>query len=248
MEGEWIILGLNIHMTWFQEGLQAAKDYLFPVFCLSCNTEGVWVCTACMKMLEIKPQLYCPQCHVSTHMGSVCATCVHSSMLTQHVALLKYVEVGLVGKLIHVFKYQYAEEVLGVIGECIQTFVTKHTELFQDIDIVVPVPLYKKRFAERGFNQSASIASVLGNVLQKPIDEKMLIRTRHTPHQAKLDREGRLKNVQDAFVVNHSLETVGKHILLVDDVYTTGATMQACAKAFKDAGALRVSGCTFARG
>lgn len=235
-------------MTWLQEGIETAKEYLFPVFCLSCNTEGVWVCESCMKLIEVDPQFFCPVCHASTEKGVVCQACASISALAQHIALIKYVEVGLIGKLIHVFKYQYAEEVLGVIEERVQTFVSTHSELFQDIDLLVPVPLHKKRFAERGFNQAASIASVFGNVLQKPLGEKMLIRTRHTPHQAKLDREGRMKNVEDAFVVTDSLDTRGKRILLVDDVYTTGATMQACAKAFKDAGALRVSGCTFARG
>ncbi len=229
-------------------GIQTAKDYLFPVFCLSCSEEGVWICNACKQFLRVEAQLFCPVCHAKTEKGEPCHTCQSSALLTQHIAMMKYIEDALVGKMIHVFKYQHAEEVMKVITDIIFVFVSQYSELYQDIDVILPVPLHKKRYAERGFNQATYIARALSDVLEKPLLEHALIRSRHTPHQAKLDRTERLKNVEGAFVLADVAQVAGKRILLVDDVYTTGATMQACAQVLLGAGAIVVSGCTFARG
>ena len=228
--------------------IQTAKDYIFPVFCLSCEAEGAWVCEKCVSFLQIEPQLFCPVCHDKSTRGEPCYECGASSALFQHVAMTKYVEDALIGKLIHVFKYQYAEEVMIVIREIISDFISCNGEIFQHINLIIPVPLHKKRYAERGFNQAAYIAETLSKALSIPYEDSALIRSRHTPHQAKLDRAGRIKNVENVFVLSPLADVNGKHILLVDDVYTTGATMQACAAALKDAGARSVSGCTLARG
>lgn len=223
-------------------------DRLFPVFCLSCEEEGEWVCDLCRRFLQITPQLFCPVCHVGAERGTVCAECDGSSELSSHIAMMKYVEDALVGKLLHVFKYQYAEDVSGVLHEIVQTFVRDQKSAFTDIDLIVPVPLHKKRFAERGFNQAASIANMLAEELDLPVTSTALVRSRHTPHQAQLKREERFKNVDRAFAFSEYVSVAEKRILLVDDVYTTGATMQACAEVLKQAGARDVRGYSFARG
>lgn len=235
-------------MAYLKTSYKTVKDYLFPVFCLSCEEEGEWVCDLCRRFLQISPQLFCPVCHVESKRGMVCTECVGSSELSSHIAMMKYVEDALVGKLLHVFKYQYAEDVSGVLHEIVQTFIQDQSGTFTDIDLIVPVPLHKKRFAERGFNQAASIANMLAIELDTPIASTMLIRSRHTPHQAQLKREERFKNVAQAFSLSKGASVEEKRILLVDDVYTTGATMQACAEVLKQAGARDVRGCSFARG
>jgi len=116
------------------------------------------------------------------------------------------------------------------------------------MDMIIPVPLHKKRYAERGFNQATLLARELKKVIQVPVKTKRLARAKNTPHQARLNREGRLKNVENAFRILSPEKIQGKQILLVDDVYTTGATMQTCAEVLLEAGAKDVYGWTLARG
>ncbi len=227
---------------------KTVKDYLFPVFCLSCNEERAWVCERCMPLLEVHPQLFCPACHEKTEQGETCARCHAVSALMQHVAMMKYVDDALVGKLVHVFKYQYAEEIMIVIKDVMVHFVQANPEFFQNVDTIIPVPLHKKRFAERGFNQASHIAKALSDILHIPMVDNVLIRSRYTPHQAHLDRDERKKNVEEAFHMTGGIEIVGQNILLVDDVYTTGATMQACALALGSASVKGITGFSLARG
>lgn len=227
---------------------KTVKEYLFPVFCLSCDAEGKWVCDSCMQYVQVNIQQFCPRCHKKTERGEACNACHTSSTLLQHIAVLPYEEAALIGKLIHVFKYQYAEEVRQVIDTIIVDFVSQHPNIFAHIDSIIPIPLHKKRFAERGFNQATYIANALSQVLHIPSQGGALVRLRNTPHQARLDRAERMKNVTNAFYVKEPADIGGMHIVLVDDVYTTGATMQSAAHMLLDAGAASVSGCTLARG
>jgi competence protein ComFC len=223
-------------------------NYLFPVFCLACDEEGEWVCDECFRFLQPLVQLFCPICHASTSCGEVCNKCTGKSYLTGHIAALKYKEDALIGKIIHILKYNYAEDVMSVIRRILHEFIKINKDYFYKIDIIIPVPLHKKRYAERGFNQAEYIARVLSDELSISMKNNILTRSLNTPHQAKLDRGGRLKNVEGAFSFTKFESIKEKHILLVDDVFTTGATMQACANILQKNGASAVSACTLARG
>lgn len=108
------------------------------------------------------------------------------------------------------------------------------TGFFDSIDVIVPVPLHKKRLRKRGFNQSEYICRGLSEVLNIPIDTTHLTKKKATKHQSQSSYEERLTAVKDAFEVNHPEEWYGKTILLVDDIITTGATMRAAMEALKD--------------
>ncbi len=119
---------------------------------------------------------------------------------------------------------------------------------FQDADLIVPTPLSKKRFLERGFNQAAVLAKILSNETKLKLDEQSLIRKIHTPmHRAGMDTKARELTVKNAFEVTRPNLIKGKNILLIDDVFTSGATASACAKVLKKAGAERVYVLTLAR-
>jgi ComF family protein len=107
--------------------------------------------------------------------------------------------------------------------------------------LVVPVPLHRDRLAERGFNQSALLAGRLAWHCRAPFAARALIRLRDTPRQANLDRATRLANVTGAFVVRRRDMVQGRSVLLVDDVRTTGATIQDCTRALLEAGARTIA-------
>jgi len=113
--------------------------------------------------------------------------------------------------------------------------------------LVVPVPLHPMRLAERGFNQSALLARHACAHLGGDFSPRALVRVRDTGRQASLDRAGRLRNVDDAFLARRPERVEGRRVLLVDDVTTTGATLRACAQALRNAGALEVASAVVAR-
>lgn len=105
------------------------------------------------------------------------------------------------------------------------------------VDVVVPVPLHPRRLAERGYNQAALLARPVTRALGARSAPRALVRHRDTPRQAQLDRAERLVNVRQAFAVTHRASIRGARVLLVDDVRTTGATLEACTTALEAAGA-----------
>jgi len=141
--------------------------------------------------------------------------------------------------LIHRLKYSISPH----IGEYLAGYLVKAFSEFkeaQDIDYVIPVPLYWLRQLKRGYNQSEILSSVFARRIGKKCLTNILIRRKPTPHQARLTRNKRLENTKDVFTVRSAYLISGKNILLIDDVMTTGATFNGCASALIKAGALSV--------
>ena len=135
---------------------------------------------------------------------------------------------GIVQKLIHQFKYKGDTKTGRYLGELLGGDLKK-SSLFSDIDLIVPVPLHQKKLHKRGYNQSEIIAEGLGKAMQLPLDTSSFIRLEHTETQTKKERYTRWENVKNKFGVINPKKLEGKHILLVDDVLTTGATLESCA-------------------
>ena len=225
--------------------IKQIKDYIFPIYCLDCNKEGDWLCEDCYKKLDLSGRFFCPVCHLPTEYGECCANCLEQSFLDKEIAILKYSEQEIIGKIIHNLKYNYAEDLEDLIKKIIIEFCQKNSNLFTEATEIVLVPLHKKRYAERGFNQAEIIAESLAEILSLPIN-KNLKRIRYTKQQAKLNKKERAENINEAFALLG--KNISSTIILVDDVFTTGSTMQACAKVLKEKGVKKVIGFTLARG
>lgn len=131
-------------------------------------------------------------------------------------------------QIIHFIKYKGIKELGFECGKRLGNSLAE-TKNFQDVDVIVPVPLHPKKLNQRGYNQSEWIARGIAETLQKPVQTNNLYRKRFTSTQTKKTRLERWQNVEGIFDVNNPESFMGKHILLVDDVATTGATLEACA-------------------
>lgn len=145
-----------------------------------------------------------------------------------------------VQRLIHQLKYKGRKDVGVWLGEEYGLDLL-HSPFFRDIDLIIPVPLHKKKYMKRGYNQSDQFASGLSRSLNIPVDNKALIRTRASSTQTRKGRYERWKNVEDIFSLVVPEKVDGKHILLVDDVITTGATLESCIIALRSRADVRVS-------
>jgi len=148
-------------------------------------------------------------------------------------------------RLVHALKYQDRLEVAGLLG---RLMARAGKRLLEQADLIVPVPLYRGRLWARRYNQSALLAAEIGALTGVPVITDALRRTRPTRAQVGLNIRERRRNVRDAFALDggRELPVMGKRVVLVDDVITTGATAEACAEALLDAGASEVDVLAFA--
>jgi len=211
------------------------KDLLFPKFCLGCNKEGVFLCQDCRHLLDILEVDFSEK----------------NKSLDGLYFALSYKENKLCQKLIHNFKYPpYLKSLAPVMADIlIEHFIKtgKNTNEIWENSVLIPIPLYPKKLAERGYNQSEELAKELSPILKVPVLADVLIKTKDTKSQIGLSKAEREKNLLDAFLTKNPEKLRGKKIFLVDDVYTTGSTMQECAKVLKESGIKFVSGITIAR-
>ena len=229
--------------------LKECIDLLFPRNCLGCGREETWLCTQCASLIQEYDNELCPICRmVKTRSGIVCSACIPSSSLASVWIMASYKQ-ETVQELVHALKYQGARSMMREVHMLVLRLL-KTFDMPTDSEktVITAIPLHSSRFRERGFNQAALLAQSVGACLDAPIAPDILKRTRNTPPQAQLSKTDRLKNLQEAFIVNNPLAIRGKHVMLVDDVATTCTTMLAAADVLRHHGALSVHGIALARG
>lgn len=222
-------------------------NLLFPKFCLGCKKEGVWLCSECKKTLKPLRFERCPWCNrVPTVCGFLCQECKSKSKISQLASVFDYKQ-ELVEKIVIHLKYasvrELAEFMAGEITGLWKKIGKKDTNA-----LVVPIPLHSHRLRERGFNQAEHIAKAFARSNDYLCAPHVLVRTRPTKPQVELSREERLKNVEDVFAVRDKAALKAQTVILIDDVCTTGATVQEAAEALIESGAQKVIVLTFARG
>ena len=219
---------------------QALLDLLFPPRCVVCRRVGDWFCSACRQTIEkILPPI-CNRCGRPLRHPE-CSYCQKLPLQIDGTRATAFFE-GSLRTAIHAFKYSHRVELANPLGELLSDYMALHPH---PVDALIPVPLHAERERARGYNQSKLLAQVLSQQSQLPVWDDALTRTRHTRPQVELDAVDRRANVHDAFIATQRVR--GAQILLIDDVCTTGATMDACGIALKERGAKSVWGLAIAR-
>jgi ComF family protein len=218
-----------------------ALDLLFPPRCAGCGRLGTLWCQACQAGVE---PIHSPVCPLCGHPYAGAGLCPECRLRPSHLDAIAATAVfgGPLRQAIHRFKYGDGHALAPILGA---RLVETWRQRGLTADRVIPVPLHAQRLAERGYNQSALLARVLAAGVGAPLDETLLVRRRATEQQALLNAVQRRKNVYEAFVCQGS--AAGLRIVLVDDVCTTGSTLEASAAALRAAGAASVSALTLAR-
>ncbi|MDO8955761.1 MAG: ComF family protein [Deltaproteobacteria bacterium] len=233
---------------------RALVDFFFPSQCPLCgkildeNSLGR-PCPSCLSQIKFFSHPYCPRCGLgfNTAMGEdhLCSGC-----LTEHWDFTKARSIGpyegLMAEVISRFKFRGISRLAKPLGILLAEYEDPEFT-FSEFDLILSVPLHPQRLRKRGFNQSLLLARRISRVHSIPLDFTALQRIRHTQPQTELSGPERKKNIRGAFAVKKSAIISGKRILLIDDVFTTGATVQECSKALLKAGAKRVDVMTLAR-
>jgi competence protein ComFC len=224
------------HLIW------VGLDWLFPPDCGGCGKQGTRWCNECLSKSHVIGNQCCEVCGDVTVLAGVCARC-QGQIPVYTRARSWAIYQGPVRNMVHRLKYKGDLS----LGEALaQPLIADLTRIGWAIDVVAPVPLSLARMAERGYNQAALIAYPIAIGLTVPYQAKLLRKVRDTRSQVGLSYDDRLTNVVDAFFVD-GLKVSGMRVLLVDDVTTSGATLNECARVLKKAGADEVYGYTFAR-
>jgi ComF family protein len=217
-------------------------DLLFPPRCGGCQTAGSLWCEACRAAVKPIEPPCCEKCGEPSVSDQLCANCRAHPLQIEKIRSVALFE-GVLRQAIHRFKYERLASMAEPFGEMLAVYW--RAELIS-ADWLIPVPLHPSRERDRGYNQSDLLARQLARRVNVPFSGRGLRRTRATAVQMTLNAAQRRENVAGAFECVES-RVRGARVVIVDDVATTGATLEACAQAVLKAGAASVMGLTLAR-
>lgn len=220
-----------------------ALDLFFPRWCVGCGREGDFICPSCLKSLPRIVSPLCPKCGLPQSNAILCPSCVGWQAEIDGIRSPFRFD-GVVRQAIHGLKYRNLRAIVGLFALLLNDYLITNP---LPGEVLVAVPLHPKRLRERGYNQSHLLAQELAKLTRLPLVDNCLIRERHSPPQARTATvDERRINVANAFSCRDQ-RLKGKQVLLIDDVSTSGATLDACARALKEAGAISVWGLVLAR-
>lgn len=215
---------------------EAVLDFFFPKRCLGCGRVGAYICEVCEQKIPFLEDQYCCVCgHLSVG-GFTHERCRTTLTPERFISLFAYKDLG--RKLIASFKYEKVLSLLPTVLSYVNELLEESGVVLGEETTVTFVPIHPLKFLERGFNQSEIISRELAqarNLSMLPVLEKI----KETPSQTKLARKQRKENVAGSFrlVPRYMGDVVGRDVLLIDDVFTTGSTLLECSKVLKKGGA-----------
>ncbi len=230
-------------------------NLLWPTSCSYCfspiNNSGIpYFCSSCWADFAVIQGQACPRCgkpfesdeSLTSSPEHICLACRRDLPAYDQAIAVGYFE-GSLREAVHQYKYRPCR----ALGRPLGRWMAANIRMVSDLDMVVPVPLHRSRLRERGFNQALLLAAHMSEVHGLPLSFGNLFRQRQTRPQVELSGVERVRNVAGAFALRQPEVMKDKRIVLVDDVFTTGATLQECAAVLKMAGAMQVTALTLAR-
>ncbi|MBE5939375.1 MAG: ComF family protein [Lachnospiraceae bacterium] len=217
------------------------EGLLYPSACIVCGeeTKGELVCTYCTDKVLLIKEPKCMKCgkHIDDEYKEYCPDCLTASHLYRKgIGAFEYNEY--LKETLYDLKYHGTKYVGRLMGKEIAKKY-RHDILEWEADCIVPVPLHHKKERKRGYNQATIIAEAIGNELHIPVRDDILLRSVNTVPQKELSKEERIKNLENAFIIRENVVKLEK-IIIVDDIYTTGATIDRCAKVLLESGCKEV--------
>lgn len=224
------------HIAW------QAADWLYPPECAGCGQPGSRFCPSCASQLKIIEEPFCSTCGTPVEPGKKCLEC------TEHPPRFDKLRswavfAGPLREALHSLKYKKNLGVAEVLAKPLVGILQREK---WDFDLIIPIPLSRNHLKQRGYNQAQAIARPISLTFGKPIDSRSVTRVKETSSQVDLSPHQRYANLQDAFSANPA-KLNGRKVLLVDDVATTGATLNSCAEALRNAGVTEVFCITVAK-
>lgn len=222
-------------------------DWIYPPRCMICLSiiplyEEKWICKYCKDSLVALTLINCIKCgRPVEYIGMTCNECKKKELsFVKNYAVYPYDEV--MSTIIKNFKYGNHPQYSKGLGCLMEDYYKKH--FFEKIDFIIPVPMYAKKEKERGFNQAKLLAKELAKLVKVECIEDLIIRTKNTKAQNLLNASERKNNMENAFKLNKKYQVNAKSFLIIDDIYTTGSTIDACSKVLLLSGAKSVFGFT----
>lgn len=229
-----------------------ALNVLLPPHCIACpafTEQPGTLCNTCWQAVHFISEPYCTQCGTpfvhDMGEGALCGACIADPPPFDRARSAMRYDTHSRGMIL---RFKYGDQ-LQTVQSFAEWLLRLGVPYFVEGAVVIPVPLHRRRLFTRRYNQAALLATALAKHSGLVFLPQALLRKRHTPPQAELSREQRVVNVKGAFVVHprHAVHFREKHVILIDDVMTTGATIRECARVLKKAGAKEVTVLTIAR-
>jgi competence protein ComFC len=237
---------------------QYILDVIFPIRCLGCgklsSPKTGYICRKCLNAIPLKKKFECIGCKNQVSLGETCFRCRKNTSVDRLFTVYDYND-HLVTRMIKTLKYRFVSDIAKDMDFSVKKYIywlakDKKFNIIQDEPVIIPLPLHYRRFNWRGFNQAELIARNLAEATQRDIKTNIISRTSASKPQAEIEeREERLKNLRDnTFKIIDGSEIKDRAIILVDDVCTTGATLNEAARILKNEGAKYVTAFVIARG
>jgi len=240
-------------MSIVRRAFRALGTLCFPPHCEACRVSigvGEYLCPDCALDVQRIVPPFCERCSQPFD-GAITQTFTCSNCAEREVhfecAVAACMSRGVVRDFIHAFKYNHRLHLRHPLAAWLAEALDDRRIAARPFDAFVPVPLHHVRFREREFNQAEELANLLSQRTGIPV-WRDIRRTRYTSTQTKLDRAERMENLREAFRVRHTARVKDRHLVLVDDVFTTGSTVEECSRVLLRAGAASVRVVTVARG
>ncbi len=235
------------------------KYIIFPPICVSCNDvikidkhfDESFICESCLSEARgyIETEDLCIKCskpidtkskqQVKEQKCEYCLEFEDDFYFEKNLSVIEYN--GYYARLLRNFKFGYNKNVSNAFVKILENYLIENRGFFEEFDIITSVPIYKNRRKFRGFNQSELLCEKICKVVDKPFEANILIKTKSTYPQTTVPHNQRKNNIKDAIQLNPIYDIRDKRILLIDDVFTTGSTLNECAKTLSERGCRKVS-------